>query len=183
MQLAIGKASWLAKTNDRIVLRGFFYSVGPSVHIIQVNIIPFDNMGENPPKTIFAKSRSLGQPLIKCPEPGQAWVCKGPGAEQRFLCKCPRDPEGVATGQNDSRIRVHTNFQLATTNSLISITVLSLSDRPKVFRPPGKIGRAKAWGQSRNFCANARGTRGWRLVKMIAALEYIQIFNLLRPIV
>ena len=72
----------------------------------------------------------------------------------------PEGPRGGATGQNDSRIRVHTNFQLATTNSLISITVLRLSDRPKVFRPPGKLGRAKAWRQSRDVCANARGTRG-----------------------
>ena len=40
-------------------------------------------------------------------------------------------PEGAA-GQNDSRIRVHTNFQLATTNGLISITVSRFSARPKV---------------------------------------------------
>ena len=44
-----------------------------------------------------------------------------------MFVQMPEGPGGMATGQNDSRIRVHTNFQLATTNSLISITVLRLS--------------------------------------------------------
>ena len=57
-----------------------------------------------------------------------------PGGRAEIFVQMPEGPGGMATGQNDSRMRVHTNFQLATTNSLISITVLRLSDRPKVLR-------------------------------------------------
>ena len=69
--------------------------------------------------------------------PGKLGVQR-PGGRAETFVQMPEGPRegggGAATGQNDSRIRVHTNFQLATTNSLISITVVRLLDRPKVFR-------------------------------------------------
>ena len=48
--------------------------------------------------------------------------------------------------------------------------------------PRASLGVQRPGGRAEIFVQIPEGPGGWRLVKMIAALEYIQIFNLLRPI-